>query len=293
MKVLLFIFIAATIILAALAVAFPELLLSPGPLIKGHQSLKKECLSCHKPFAGVTSVQCISCHKQSDISVRNVAGRLLPTDTTKVLFHRGVDTNSCIDCHTDHRGIDAAKALKPFKHSSLSIVKQKECITCHRNKKPQDVLHRYATGNCSECHGTNQWKPATFNHSKLTASSGQQCLTCHKADQPKDNLHLKVTASCADCHKTTAWKPATFDHNSYFRLDGDHKASCVTCHTEPGNYKKYTCYNCHEHSQSRIAYEHLKEGISNYQNCMKCHRNGSKEGEGDNEREGHRGGDDD
>ena len=331
MKVLLFIFIAATIILAALAVAFPELLLNPGPLMKGHQSFKKECLSCHKPFAGVTTVQCISCHKQSDISVRNVAGRLLPTDTTKVLFHRGVDTNSCIDCHTDHRGIDAAKALKPFKHSSLSIVKQKECITCHRNKKPQDVLHRYAAGNCSECHGTTQWKPATFNHSKLTASSAQQCISCHKADQPKDKLHLNITASCVECHgtkkwkpatfnhnkltalsakqcitchkadqpkdtlhhtsqancgvchKTTAWKPATFDHNRYFRLDGDHRASCVTCHTE-GNYKKYTCYNCHEHSPARIIRKHEKEEIFNYQNCMKCHRDGGKEG---GKKEGH------
>ena len=288
MRVLLFVFIASAIILAALAAAFPEVLLNPGPLMRGHQSLKKECLSCHKPFAGVTSVQCIGCHKQSDISVRNVAGRLLPKDTTKVLFHGGVDTNSCIDCHTDHRGIDAAKALKSFKHTSLSILKQKECITCHRNKKPQDALHRYAAGNCSECHGTNQWKPATFNHSKLTASSVQQCITCHKSDKPKDNMHGISQANCADCHKTTAWKPATFEHDRYFRLDGDHRASCVTCHTEPGNYKKYTCYNCHEHSPARIIRKHEKEGIFNYQNCMKCHRDGSKEGgnrEGDDGRD--------
>jgi hypothetical protein len=278
MKVLLFVFIASAIILAALAAMFPEVLLNPGPLMKGHHALENKCLSCHKPFAGAMSIQCISCHKQSDISVKNVAGVALPKDTTKVLFHRGVDANSCIDCHTDHRGTDAAKALKPFKHSSLPRLQQKECITCHKNKKPQDALHRYATGNCSECHATNKWKPATFDHNNLTAASGKQCINCHKADQPNDNLHLKVSTNCATCHTATAWKPATYDHDKYFRLDHDHKASCATCHTDPGNYKKYTCYNCHEHSPDRMARKHEKEGIFDYQNCIKCHRDASGEG---------------
>ena len=274
----------SAIILAGLAATFPEVLLNPGPLISGHQSLRKECLSCHKPFAGVTSVQCISCHKQSDISVRNVAGGLLPINTTKVLFHRGVSSNSCIECHTDHKGSDSKKTSKHFKHEALPLLQQKECIACHSTQKPQDAMHRFAKGSCAECHGTKNWKPATFNHSKLSASSAKQCISCHKGDLPKDTLHRISQANCAVCHKTTAWKPATFDHNRYFRLDGDHRASCVTCHTEPGNYKKYTCYNCHEHSAARIIRKHEKEGIFNYQNCMKCHRDGSKEGR---EREGH------
>ena len=181
--------------LAIVAATFPEVLLNPGPLMKGHHSLKNECLSCHKPFAGVTSVQCISCHKQSDISFKNVAGGLLPIDPAKILFHRGVGSNSCVDCHTDHRGSDAKKTLKPFKHEALSLLQQKECITCHTNQKPQDAMHRFAKGNCSECHGTTKWKPATFNHNNLTASSARQCITCHKADLPKDKLHLNITAS--------------------------------------------------------------------------------------------------
>jgi hypothetical protein len=38
--------------------------------------------------------------------------------------------------------------------------------------------------------------------------------------------------------------------------------------------------NCHEHSPSRIASEHLEEGIRNYNNCIKCHRSASEHGEG-------------
>ncbi|TLU54488.1 MAG: hypothetical protein FDX18_11255, partial [Chlorobium sp.] len=134
-----------------------------------------------------------------------------------------------------------------------------------------------------------------FDHSKLTAASAKQCISCHKTAQPNDELHRLSKANCSTCHNTTKWKPATFDHSKYFRLDGDHKASCKTCHTDPANYKKYTCYNCHEHSESRMASKHREEGIYNYQNCIKCHRDGSEGGRSEGQREGgrERGGDDD
>jgi len=226
----LFIFIASAIILSALALAFPDVLLNPGPLMQGHQALKRDCLSCHKPFNGAASVQCISCHKQNVIGIRNVAGSLISSDPPKTPFHGGLSANSCVDCHTDHKGLDAAKTVKTFRHELLSESLQKNCIECHRNKKPEDDLHKSAQANCSEC------------------------------------------------HSTTAWKPASFDHSRYFTLDSDHKASCKTCHTDPGNYKKYTCYNCHEHTPANMAAVHREEGIYNYQNCMKCHRDGKKEG---------------
>lgn len=233
----LFIFIASAIILSALAAAFPDVLLNPGPLMKGHQALKRDCLSCHRPFNGAASVQCISCHRQDDIGKRNVAGGLLPADTAKTSFHGELSANSCVDCHTDHKGLDAAKAVRTFRHELLSESLQKNCIECHRNKKPEDGMHRTAEANCSAC------------------------------------------------HSITAWKPATFDHSSYFRLDNDHRASCKTCHTDQGNYKKYTCYNCHEHTPANMAAVHQEEGIYNYRDCMKCHRDGSKEG-GEFEEEG-------
>jgi len=56
--------------------------------------------------------------------------------------------------------------------------------------------------------------------------------------------------------------PATFDHNQYFVLDRDHNARCVTCHL--GNdYKRYTCYGCHEHTPDNIRREHIEEASVN------------------------------
>ncbi len=325
----LFVFIASLIILAALAIAYPNMLLSPGPLTKGHHALEKDCLACHTPFRGVKSVQCISCHKQNEIGINTVAGAALPKTSIKVLFHKGLADNSCIECHTDHKKALSTKTIKPFRHASLSPSLRDKCINCHKEQKPADALHKVAEGNCAECHLTTKWKPATFDHKKLTASGGKECFTCHKSDRPTDKLHQSVSTSCAECHRTTKWKPATFDHkkltasggkecftchkaalpndtmhrqsskncgtchstsrwkpatfdhNRYFRLDRDHRASCKSCHTDPGSYKKYTCYNCHEHSESGIASKHRREGIYNYQNCMKCHRNGDSEGHGE------------
>lgn len=324
-----FVFIASAIILAALAIAYPDVLLSPGKLTKGHTAMNNDCLACHTPFRSITSVQCISCHKQSDIGGRTVAGAILKKNTSKALFHKGLAENSCIECHTDHKGTFPTQSLKPFRHASLSPQLRNDCIACHKNQKPKDTLHQFAQGNCVECHLTSKWKPATFDHKKLAASGGKQCVSCHKTDRPNDRLHQNVSSNCAECHltskwkpatfdhkkfitsggkqcinchkvdqpaddmhrqsqascgtchSTTRWKPATFNHNRYFKLDSDHRTSCKTCHTDQGNYKKYTCYNCHEHSQNNIAAKHREEGIFNYQNCMKCHRDGKAEEEDD------------
>lgn len=255
--------------------ALPDLLLSPGQLLKGHEKPETSCLSCHQPFGGATSDRCMSCHKPDDIGIRSVAGNPIPADSGKAPFHRALAGKSCTGCHSDHRGTKAALALKTFRHEDLPPDFSNRCIDCHRNRKPADNIHRTLSSNCAACHGTKQWKPATFDHRRFAASSGRQCISCHRTEKPNDNLHLNAaTASCGACHGTKQWKPATFDHNRYFPLDRDHRASCRTCHPGPSGYKTYTCYNCHEHSPANIAGEHREEGIYRYDNCIKCHRGG-------------------
>jgi hypothetical protein len=330
-------FTAFAVILSALLLAFPHMLLSPGQLIQGHQELKGKCLECHTPFKGVKSVSCTGCHRQDAIGIRTSAGKLLPVDTRKVNFHRGLAAGSCIECHTDHKGRNARTAIRAFRHEAVSASLRNNCNACHSGQKPKDPLHRNLEGNCARCHETSQWKSAFFDHNMVEANqsgacknchiddkpsdelhrqfssncvdchttrkwkpasfdhgkfvpSGKQCLSCHRSDLPADDLHRASPAGCSTCHDTSRWKPARYDHNRYFRLDGDHRASCATCHTDPSNFKKYTCYNCHEHSPSKIAGEHREEGISNWQNCVRCHRSGSEGGE--HGREG-RGRDDD
>ena len=224
----LYVFILCGIILAALATAFPDLLLNPGPLLKGHEKLRKSCLSCHEPFGGAASVRCISCHKPDDIGIRSVDGNLVPADSGKTPFHKALDGKSCTGCHADHRGAKAALALNSFRHQDLPPGFSNRCTDCHRTRKPADDIHRTLSSNCAECHGTKQWKPTTFDHRKFVASSKSQCISCHKPDRPNDNLHLNAAAtSCGVCHGTNMWKPATFDHRKFVASS---KSQCISCH---------------------------------------------------------------
>lgn len=263
-------------VLIGLALAFPDRLLNPGHLMQGHAGIEKQCLSCHKPFRGALAMQCASCHKPGDIGIRSVDGSALPKKAGKALFHRGLPANGCLECHTDHKGRDAKKALRTFRHESLGADLRANCNTCHDGQKPQDKLHDYASRSCSECHATGGWRPASFDHKMLTTR--QRCVECHKRDLPTGGLHASAGTNCATCHGTKAWKPASFNHDRYFRLDRDHRASCKTCHNNPASFRQYTCYGCHEHTPANIAREHIEEGIRNYRNCAKCHKS-SRDGD--------------
>ena len=179
-------------------------------------------------------------------------------------------------------------------HSPLLGVKPERCTFCH---KPADIgrlttkgfpitkpltatpFHqKLASLDCMVCHsdhaGVKRFrKQGRFDHAMLERAMVDQCQTCHKA--PSDSLHQQITGNCGQCHEPNRWAPATFDHERFFALDRDHTARCVTCHI--GNdYRRYTCYGCHEHSLDKIRREHIEEGIRDFDNCVECHRSGNK-----------------
>jgi hypothetical protein len=75
----------------------PESLWAPGDLSRFHADITA-CEDCHQPFQGATSDQCIACHDQKQFASRS---RLAVSE-----FHRKaiLDKESCMDCHTEHRG---------------------------------------------------------------------------------------------------------------------------------------------------------------------------------------------
>ena len=86
----------------------------------------------------------------------------------------------------------------------------------------------------------------------------------------------RSSGNCGQCHTPKAWKPATFEHDKFFVLDKDHNATCVTCHT--GNdYKRYTCYGCHEHTPANVRAKHREGRHPDFENCVECHRSADEE----------------
>ncbi|MBF0611041.1 MAG: class III cytochrome C family protein [Magnetococcales bacterium] len=257
-------------VIALLVFIYPHLMISPGSLIKGHAILERDCFACHTPLFGASEGKCVACHKVKDIGMTTSKGVPLTEKKTKVPFHQKLLGQDCVACHSDHAGIAKFRVSGRFSHQLLEETTRSQCTICHQ--RPGDSLHRQASERCNQCHGMNKWKPAQFNHDLLSLDQRGQCANCHKTKAPADTLHRQAGEKCALCHTVTKWKPASFDHNKYFTFDRDHNVKCAICH--PGeDFKKYTCYGCHEHSVAKVRKKHVKEGINDYERCVLCHRN--------------------
>ncbi len=65
---------SAVLAVVALAVAYPERMVSPGALIPAHAGIEKDCFACHAPWRGAASERCTRCHRLADIGLRTTRG---------------------------------------------------------------------------------------------------------------------------------------------------------------------------------------------------------------------------
>jgi len=257
---------------------FPYYVINPGVVIEDHLKIKDDCFACHTLGEGAVKDKCAGCHNLNAIGLMTTDGidrkdKNIRSNT----LHNSVPGIQCFDCHTEHNGLSRENATLIFRHDVLSGDTRKKCTSCHIPEKPADEIHSILKEECSYCHYTGTWKPSHFKHS-LLGDRLNECSRCHANMKPEDTLHkgLGNEIECVSCHNTDGWKPSTFDHSNYFRFDRNHPSNCASCHDMNRTLKTYTCYNCHEHTPSRIAKKHLKEGITDFENCVKCHKTGDK-----------------
>lgn len=214
-------------------------------------------------------------------------GNLMPA-------HRALQ-DDCFACHAPFRGASAKRCTSCHVVAEIGLRTTKGQPIPKSSRKPP--FHQaLAEPDCMACHSDHPKAPLSraagirFDHALLKADLRARCQSCHTA--PRDELHVGKPSLCSTCHQTSAWKPATFNHDRYFALDRDHNTRCTTCH-QGGNYRRYTCYGCHEHQPADIIAEHREEGITRIDNCVRCHLSahgeveGRGEGEGRREGEGH------
>ena len=196
--------------------------------------------------------------------------------------HANLETN-CFTCHAPLRGPVADLCISCHKVADIGL-RTTEGLPVVA-KTPIKSFHQGLTAqNCMACH-TDHTTPALtsrtrplFSHLLLNPETRENCTSCHTA--PKTAVHSVPPAQCTQCHSQTAWKPATFDHTRLFVLDKDHNVPCTTCHMTSDQWQ-YTCYGCHKHTVSNVQAKHIRKGISNFTNCVACHRSAH---DGDGER---------
>jgi predicted DNA-binding antitoxin AbrB/MazE fold protein len=281
--------------------------------VTSHAGLGGNCAACHAPpWAGVTMAdRCLDCHadvrrqldKGGPLHGRLPAGkqcrdchtehqgphgeltRLDRFDHAFAAFplagkHRGLDCEIC------HRG-------RPFKGVA------QDCAGCH--VEPAVHKGRFGT-DCAACHATASWAErgslGSFNHDlaafKLTGKhKSVSCQSCHAGNVYKGTPQACVSChaepavhkgrfgtGCVQCHSTASWKGATFKHTFPLTHGSRRPVACATCHKDPGQYKTYTCYGCHEHQEDRMVRRHPRiRNLGELAKCARCHPNGRELGE--------------
>lgn len=265
------------------------------------QTTQSNCISCHVDIhQGKLGTNCMDCHNQSSFHLIN--GRAMHQRTGFPLTgaHAVI---SCESCHTTRRN-GAFTALDP------------SCYSCHaqdfKNAKIIDHVANNFSTDCRKCHSTTGWGASTFDHaavsggfallgahkqlrceschtapsfaSKFPTKNDQDCYTCHTADYKRAHSGTGFPTTCTDCHNLNNWNGADFTaHDTkYFPIySGTHKntwTNCQTCHTNPGNYATFSCFNCHEHNKSTTDSRHSE--VRGYQYistaCYSCHPTGRR-----------------
>ena len=182
--------------------------------------MQKECVNCHDPWHGVSSMRCNGCHKQElhMISASNARQK------------------DCLECHKEHKGESA----------SLTVVSDEKCLDCHRKEGRNPWVHslklKPARSGVLLTHKTHFDRGFTMEN---------VCKTCHlphtfrlKGDisRPlkdimyKHSTELKVR--CPDCHEeiTTSGFSATGG--------GLDPVKCADCHEK--RFVSVSCGYCHK-----------------------------------------------
>lgn len=218
--------------------------------VTAHAGLARQCGACHaSPWsAQPMAARCLACHTDIQAELRDSAA-----------LHAGFpEASGCLGCHGEHLG----PAGELTRMASLG--------TAHAQFGfPLDGAH--AAVACRACH-----LPSTSGSgfSKVPKT----CVGCHRQDDPHRG---SLGEDCASCHTTRTWEGATFTHDAFPINHGEGgPVPCATCHQDRKNYKRYTCYGCHEHSPARVQAQHRGEvRATNLDNCLQCHK-GGRGGEG-------------
>lgn len=256
------------------------------------------CVSCHRdPHLGELGNDCARCHTTRSFVDR--AAMLRAHQLTRFPLtgaHRAAD---CESCH-----VPTGQGQRRFAGRST------DCASCHQvqlhsAKNPDHVAAGFSQ-QCGACHTPTSWNRASYDHSGTSfpltgAHRTLTCVTCHADGVYKGkpstcvSCHLPdyqgttnpnhatigFPTTCESCHQTGRWQGATFNHDQpYFPIySGAHRgrwSTCATCHTNPSDYRVFTCLTCHGATETNGHHREIAGYRYESAACYSCHRDGRK-----------------
>lgn len=240
-----------------------------------------QCESCHRIeeerfttlHISEFGAECRACHDGTDNFSKE---RFDHNQLTYPLLGKHADVR-CVDCHV------GVRSLASFKDAPT------DCVGCHQQDNPHPANFGI---DCASCHNTEGWDTEIFDHNlsvfKLTGKHTQvPCKQCHINDvyrgtpttcascHQKDDVHRGLFGTeCQLCHTPDTWLRGPFEHTFPLDHGGLGPIACATCHTNPGNYQEYTCYNCHNPDDIRRQHAFSEMMETNITDCARCHPTG-------------------
>ena len=241
--------VVATMSLPATATAQ---ILSPGKLGRAHSQLEglSHCTECHDLGKKINGELCLKCHDGlKDLIAK---GRGLHATTA-------VKDASCVSCHKEHRGTNAAIAdwngkTEKFDHSRSGWA----------------LEGKHAKAKCAACHTASYVtdKPLRERLAARAESTYlglvRDCRLCH-FDEHRDQL----SGGCDTCHTAAGFSPAPrFDHDKSFVRRGAHsKLECESCHPKLADTEKRVGSLKPKNAETFVKY-----AIGQPKGCTACHR---------------------
>jgi hypothetical protein len=268
------------------------------------------CAACHKNniFAG-TPRNCYGCHKTDYERTQNPNHVLAGFPTTCDDCHKATDAMFAgitfnHDQFFQRVGVHATQACTACHKNSLYKGTPRDCYGCHQTKyfatsNPNHLMAGFPT-TCELCHRPTDtsFTQGTFNHDQFFQRVGihatQLCTACHKNSVYKGTSrdcfgchqakYLATTnpnhaaagfpTTCELCHRPTdtSFTQGTFNH-TYFPMRMGNNV-CSNCHTDPLNFKAFTCVTCHTRSGTDSKHRTVVGYVYNSVNCYACHPQG-------------------
>jgi len=284
------------------------------PLAGAHATAA--CLDCHGSLEfRAADTRCATCHE--DVHRGELGADCARCHTARSFLDRGgmrrAHALTRFPLTGSHVALDCEACHAPAAQGQLRFVGARaECAACHLEawraaRAPDHAASGFST-DCVTCHSTLDWRGAGFDHARtrfpLTGAHraiacadchgggvyrglAADCASCHRADYDRTTAPPHAATgfptTCASCHGTATWDGARFDHDSanFPIYSGKHAGrwqACADCHTTSADYRQFTCFTCHPHSD-RAKTDGNHQGRSGYsydsRACYTCHPRGN------------------
>ena len=177
---------------------------SPGPLSGAHTSFALAdigCTACHKAHdSGLlqmtqalfepanVSAGCLGCHSFGAPEDAQSLANIPHNNRTLVAAMASDDETACLNCHTEHKGVDA----------NIAAVSDVQCNSCHEKKFAAfDTDHAAFSAQYPHIRRAG----IQFDHSNVTEHAKLSCNDCHQVDAAARNVPVAgFNESCGECH---------------------------------------------------------------------------------------------